>query len=125
MRPYKVDPSIPVGAIKSAWISAKKRTRRRCPDCLRVLADAESGYRCLGCAHVYDELPAGLVNLRLHDLRHSAVSRMVAEGIPLPTIARVVGWSASTLVAMAHRYSHPGEDELRRAVGSISGNRPK
>lgn len=125
VRPYAIDPTKAVGTLKSAWQSAKKRTRRRCVECLGVLVDAEppaKAFRCIGCAHTIDELPAGLVDLRLHDLRHSAVSRMVAARIPLTTIAKIVGWSASTTVAMAARYAHPDDAELRQAVESISGS---
>lgn len=124
VKPYAVDPTKAVTTIKSAWQSAKKRTRRRCFECLGILVDVEApatGFRCLKCSHTADELPTVLVSLRLHDLRHSAVSRMVAAGIPLTTIAKIVGWSDSTTVAMAARYAHPDDAELRRAVESISG----
>jgi hypothetical protein len=47
---------------------------------------------------------------------------MVDARIPLTTIAKIVGWSHSTTVAMAARYSHPDDAELRRAVESISGS---
>ena len=66
------------------------------------------------------ELPEGLVNLRFHDLRHTAVSRMVDNRVPLPTIAKIVGWSRSTTVSMAMRYSHPDDEALRRAVETTS-----
>ena len=65
-------------------------------------------------------LPAGLASLRLHDLRHSTVSRMIAAGIPLPIIAKIVGWSASTMAKMAARYGHFGIEDLREAVEAIS-----
>ena len=73
------------------------------------------------CGFKADELPVALNTLRLHDLRHSAVDRMVNERVPLTTIAKIVGWSKSTTVAMATRYSHADESEMRRAVESISG----
>jgi Glycosyl hydrolase family 92 N-terminal domain/Phage integrase family len=66
------------------------------------------------------ELPAGLTRLRFHDLRHSAVSRMIAARIPLPIIAKIVGWSSSTMAKMASRYGHFGVEEMRSAVESIS-----
>ena len=46
---------------------------------------------------------------------------MVAARVPLTTIAKIVGWSDSTTIAMATRYSHPEESEMRAAVESISG----
>jgi len=63
---------------------------------------------------------AGLPDVRLHDLRHSAVSRMIAARVPLPIIARLVGWSAGTMAKMAARYGHFSIEELRSAVESIS-----
>ena len=40
---YETDPSKPLGSIKQAWESAKKRTRRNCPNCQgRTLADEQS-----------------------------------------------------------------------------------
>jgi len=50
----------------------------------------------------------------LHDLRHSAFSRMIAARIPIPIISKVVGWSPSTMAKMAARYGHFGVEELRQ-----------
>ena len=125
VKAYRCDPDKPVGTIKTAWQSAKKRTRRHCPNCKTgILVDREKpekGYTCVDCHFETAELPAGLTQLRLHDLRHSAVSRMVAGRVPLTTIARIVGWSKSTTAAMAARYAHPDEEEMRDAVEKISG----
>lgn len=121
----KSNPATPVGTIRKAWESAKKRTQRVCLECKTgTLADHEKpqeGFYCVDCGFESDDLPEGLTKLRLHDLRHSAVSRMVAARVPLPTIAKIVGWSRSTTVAMASRYAHPAEDEMRAAVEAISG----
>ncbi len=123
---YKYDPDRAVGTIKSAWQGAKKRTRRHCPNCKTgTLADQEksvTGHFCIDCHFEVPELPAGLTNLRLHDLRHSAVSRMIAARVPLPIIAKIVGWSASTMASMAARYGHFGIEDLRDAVEAISGS---
>jgi hypothetical protein len=45
---------------------------------------------------------------------------MIAAGMPLPIIAKVVGWKLSTVVSMAERYGHFQEDDMRRAVETIS-----
>jgi integrase len=63
---------------------------------------------------------AGLPTLRIHDLRHSAVSRMIVAGVPLPIIAKIVGWAPGTLARMAARYGHFSLEEMRRGVESIS-----
>lgn len=118
------DPSQAVGSIQSGWQHAKKRTRRHCPSCKSgTLVDQQkpaTGYLCVDCHFTTAELPVGLANLRLHDLRHSAVSRMIAAAIPLPIIAKIVGWSASTMAKMSARYGHFGIEDLREAVEAIS-----
>jgi hypothetical protein len=58
-----------------------------------ALEDAEkqeTGFVCQTCHHETNELPAGLVAIRFDYLRHSAVSRMIAAGVPLPIIAKIV-----------------------------------
>ncbi|MGC2109936.1 MAG: hypothetical protein WA655_10490 [Candidatus Korobacteraceae bacterium] len=108
---YEADPTQPIGSIKEAWKAAKRRSRRQCPNCeTGILADREkpdAGYICVDCELKIDELLAGAVGVRFHDLRHTAVSRMIAARIPLPIIAKIVGWSRR----------HPGEDE--RALRSF------
>jgi hypothetical protein len=90
-----------------------------------ILADKEKhevGHACIECKFETHELPAGLVAVRFHDLRHSAVSRMIAARIPLPIIAKIVGWAPGTMAKMAARYGHFGIEELRGAVETISSN---
>jgi integrase len=60
------------------------------------------------------------VKCRFHDLRHTAVSRMLDAGVPISKVAKIVGWSAATMVRMAARYGHFSLDDLRGAVESIS-----
>lgn len=57
---------------------------------------------------------------RFHDLRHTAVSRMLDAGVPIVKVAKIVGWSPATMVRMAARYGHFDLEELRSAVDSIS-----
>ena len=121
---YDSDPTKPVGDVKEAWEAARKRTRRHCPQCKTgILADKpkpERGYACIECRFESEELPAGLVGVRFHDLRHSAVSRMLNARVPITKIAQIVGWSTATAVRMASRYGHFSLEELREAVDSIS-----
>jgi integrase len=121
---YETDPSKPIGDIKEAWEGAKKRTRRHCLQCgdgtLTDKPRPATGYVCNACHWETAELPTALVSVRFHDLRHSAVSRMIAARVPLPIIAKIVGWSAGTMAKMAARYGHFGIEELRSAVESIT-----
>jgi hypothetical protein len=48
------------------------------------------------------------------------VSRMLDAGVPISKVAKIVGWSAATLVRMAARYGRFSSDDLRGAVESIS-----
>lgn len=59
---------------------------------------------------------AGLPTLRIHDLRHSTASRLIARRVPLPMVAKIMGWSAGTLAAMTHRYGHWSLGEMRSAM---------
>jgi integrase len=120
---YDTDPTKPVGNIKEAWESVKRRTQRHCPNCragrLKDRNKPATGYVCNACRFETAELPMGLIGVRFHDLRHTAVSRMIAARVPLPIVAKIVGWSAGTMAKMAARYGHFGIEELRSAVESI------
>jgi integrase len=107
---YHVDPSKPIGSIKEAWEAARLRAARILrgkPEETETGTDPAEEIAPLAC--------------RFHDLRHTAVSRMLNAGIPLAKIAKIVGWSNSTMVLMASRYGHFSLNELRGAVESISG----
>jgi integrase len=67
---------------------------------------------------------AGITH-RFHDLRHTAVSRMINAGVPLTKVAQIVGWAPSTTVMMATVYGHHRMDELRSAVEAISPEPPQ
>jgi integrase len=60
------------------------------------------------------------VKCRFHDLRHTAVSRMLDAGVSIAKVAKIVGWSPATMVRMAARYGHFAVEDLRDAVESIS-----
>jgi integrase len=60
------------------------------------------------------------VKCRFHDLKHTAVSRMLDAGVPIAKIAKIVGWSPATMVRMSARYGHFDLEDLRLAVETIS-----
>jgi integrase len=60
------------------------------------------------------------VKCRFHDLKHTAVSRMLDAGVPMAKVAKIVGWSDSTMVSMSARYGHFTVDDLRSAVETMT-----
>lgn len=104
---YDVDPSKPIGSIKEAWEAAKLRAGR-------ILQGVPEGTDSKG------KIPP--LVCRFHDLRHTAVSRMLNAGIPIAKVAKIAGWSPATMVRMAARYGHFSLNDLRGAVESISGS---
>ena len=58
---------------------------------------------------------AGLDNLRFHDLRHTAATRMVETGANIVAISKILGHSD---IKTTMRYAHP-EDSLREALESL------
>jgi integrase len=57
---------------------------------------------------------------RFHDLRHTAVTRMLEGGVPLVVVGAIMGWSPSTTTRMAKRYGHIGNAAQREAVDLLA-----
>ena len=64
------------------------------------------------------------VKARWHDLRHTAVTRLLENGQTLPMVASIMGWSPSTTVRMAQRYGHISTDARRAAMETMNAPRP-
>jgi site-specific recombinase XerD len=62
----------------------------------------------------------GLGHARLHDLRHSAASEMINNGIDLYTVGGVLGHKSAVSTA---RYAHLAQERLREAVGKIGAKK--
>ncbi len=65
------------------------------------------------------ELSTGLVDVRIHDLRHSFASNAVALGQSLPMIGKLLGHSQVQTTA---RYAHLAADPVKEAAERVSGN---
>ena len=59
---------------------------------------------------------AGIEDVRLHDLRHNFASQAVLNGVPLPTVARLLGHRE---VSMTLRYAHVADREIEAAAERI------
>jgi len=99
---YDTDPTRSIGDWKEAWEKAKQRAGA----ILNGKADDEESepLRC-----------------RFHDLRHTAVTRLLEAGIPYPVVGSIMGWSAATAIRMAKRYGHIGNQALRDAIEVLGG----
>ena len=75
---------------------------------------------CLAAAKKADlELSTGLVDVRIHDLRHSFASGAVALGESLPMIGKLLG---HTQVQTTARYAHLAADPVRAAANAVSAD---
>ena len=97
---YDTDPTRPIGDWKEAWEKAKKR----------------AGVILSGKAQEEESEP---LKCRFHDLRHTAVTRLLEGGVPV--VASMMGWSAATAIRMAKRYGHIGSQALRDAADILGG----
>lgn len=61
---------------------------------------------------------AGITNFRFHDIRHTAITRMVQTGAPQTEIMKVSG---HTQMITFLRYVNPNEEAVRRAAELLDG----
>ena len=66
------------------------------------------------------DIKSTIVGLRFHDLRHTAATKLLEQGTSFPIVAQILGWSASTAVRMAKRYSHIRPEVQRQALEGIT-----
>jgi integrase len=59
------------------------------------------------------------VRLRFHDLRHTAVTRMLQAGRTLEQIAPIMGWSARTMYEMSIRYAEWNIEAKRETMSAL------
>ncbi len=59
---------------------------------------------------------AGLVDVRFHNLRHTAATMMVMSGVDLVTVKEILGHSS---IEMTMRYSHPTTDGKMSAAKAL------
>lgn len=101
------DPTKHIGTVKTGWRTAKQYAGW-------ILAGRPENNKLSGVP----EVKVDPLVCRFHDLRHTASSRMLKSGHAITTVAKIMGWSSSTMVAMAKRYSHCISDDLRACMES-------
>ena len=62
---------------------------------------------------------AGIEDFRFHDLRHSAASYLAMSGVPMRTIAEILGHKT---LWMVQRYSHLSSEHLRDEINKMANN---
>ncbi len=65
---------------------------------------------------------AGLFDLRPHDLRRSYITDAIAEGVPLTTVADLVGHAS---IVMTARYAKAADGKIREAAETLAAARRK
>lgn len=56
-------------------------------------------------------------NIRFHDLRHTAATRMVASGIDIVVVQDILGHAS---LSVTQRYSHPVPDRKKKAIEALN-----
>jgi integrase len=59
---------------------------------------------------------AKISGVRLHDLRHTAATKMVEAGVDLVTVSKILGHSS---IQMTMRYAHPTPENMRVAMEKL------
>lgn len=116
-----IDPARPIANWRTAWHNATCQVE--CPKC-GILQPPSKSCRNLECKADMRGIINALAGLRFHDLRHSAATKMLENGIPIATVAKVLGCSASTAIRMAKRYGHIRPEAQRQALESIATAMP-
>ena len=86
-----------------------------------VVAGRRPGTRLTHLAYYWYRVrePAGLADVRLHDLRHSYASRALALGESLPMIGRLLGHAKLQTTA---RYAHLARDSVRESAARVAAS---
>jgi integrase len=58
----------------------------------------------------------GIKGFRIHDLRHTAATKMIEAGVDLVTVSKILGHSS---IQMTMRYAHPTPENMKRAVDKL------
>ena len=86
-----------------------------------VIAGRRPGTRLSHIAYYWYQVrePAGLDDVRIHDLRHSFASRALALGESLPMIGKLLGHTRMQTTA---RYAHLARDSIRESAVRVAAS---
>lgn len=115
----------PLGDIKRSWETVRENATvlmwKGSTDAARLIEELSTDespappiHKILSAAKSQGiELDRGLLNVRLHDLRHTYASHLVSSGLALPIVGQLLG---HTQPATTARYAHLADDPLREAT---------
>ncbi|WP_424973207.1 tyrosine-type recombinase/integrase [Dinoroseobacter sp. S76] len=80
-----------------------------------VIAGKNEGQHITDLQHRWRHIrdPAGLNDVRIHDLRHTYASNAVSSGMPIQMVGRLLG---HTQLQTTMRYAHLADDPVRKAA---------
>lgn len=61
---------------------------------------------------------SGLPRVRLHDVRHSYVTALLADGVPLKVVSQRVGHASPMVTMTIYQHVLPGDDRAAAALGA-------
>lgn len=61
---------------------------------------------------------AGLARIRFHDLRHTAATLLLADGVPLVTVSKILGHASPAVTAQI--YAHALDESKSIAIAGLS-----
>jgi len=109
--------------IRKTWQRVKEKATLqvwRQDGALRVRIDTQKvqSFKALSCLLEKEnlELPCGLLDVRIHDLRHSFASIAAASGMSLFMIGKLLG---HTQAVTTQRYAHLADDPMKLASDTI------
>lgn len=80
------------------------------PETKEHIKDVKTAFKA-ACAR------ARIKGLRIHDLRHTAATKMIEAGVDLVTVSKLLGHSS---IAMTMRYCNPGAETAKKAVDKLA-----
>ncbi|MCC7235572.1 MAG: site-specific integrase [Bryobacterales bacterium] len=132
LRAADVQRSVPSVTVQHGKSRAARRTIRLVGDCSEILCRLSDGRRSteylfpgrkkgahaspMNGTHTAACIDAG-VRFRLYDLRHTFATRMAAKGMPLTTLAAILGHSNLRCVM---RYVHPTQAQMDQAMAAYA-----
>ena len=113
----RINPERPIANWRTAW-----RRVTALIECLACGQTQNPGVVCVNaeCKADLREVESPLAALRFHDLRHTATTKLLENGVPFAVVAQIMGWAASTAMRMLKRYGHIRPEVQRRALDGIT-----